>query len=235
MQRLRLIIAMVAVAVVVVGCSSSGTSASGGSSGSSAHQADIDAVVAQVGANGGVVSHKQAVCIAEHSVPHLSAKGLKLARKSKSDITDLSKADQNVIFDGVSACVTTAQLSPSLEQALESGSNKVDAATAKCFVGKVEAAYPKSGELMKVMNNGTESKVADLMTSCLSSGGIRQELLNELTATGSFNSSQASCVVDKLLAEVPASELTGGASSGSLPPDLESKLGAAATACGVSG
>jgi hypothetical protein len=224
------ILAMTATALVVVGCSSS---ASGGSTGSSAHQADIDAVVAQVGATGGVVSHKQAVCIAEHAVPHLSAKGLKQARKSTSDITDLSKPDQNVIFDGVSACVTTADLSPSLEKALESGSNKVDAATAKCFVGKVEKAYPQSGDLMKVMNNGTASKVADLMTSCLSAGGIRQELLNELTATGSFNATQAGCVADKLLAEVPASELAGGGSSGSLPPDLESKLAAAATACGV--
>jgi len=225
-----MILAVVVTAVVVLGCGSSGAASSNGSG---AHQADIDAVVAQVSGNGGVVTHKQAVCIAERSVPHLSAKGLKQARKSTTDITDLSKADQNTIFDGVSACVTTADLSPSLEKALESGSTKVDAATAKCFVGKVENAYPKSGDLMKVMNNGTTSKVADLMTSCLSSGGIKQELQNELTATGSFNASQAGCVADKLLAEVPASELTGAGSSASLPPDLESKLAAAATACGV--
>jgi hypothetical protein len=214
---------LAATLVAAVGC---GSSSAGGSS---AKQADIDAVVSQLSSNGAVISHKQALCIAQRAVPNLSAKGLKVAKKGSSDVSDLSKIDEQAIFDGVSACVTTADLSPSLEKALESGDNKVDAATAKCFVKKVDAAYPKSGDLMKMMNSSSSSKVSQLMSGCMSSGSVKDRLVKDLTGTGSFTTAQATCVVDKLLAEVPASQLTD--TSGSLSADAQSKLTAAATAC----
>src|SRR5664279_3537063 len=94
----------VATMLALVGCGSS----SGGSS--SADPADVAAVARQV-ADGNEFSKTQAQCVAEHATPKLSAKALKSAHQSgSSDVNTLSKADQEVIFASVGACVTTAQM-----------------------------------------------------------------------------------------------------------------------------
>jgi hypothetical protein len=239
--------------LAVAGCGSS----SGGSS--NADPKDVAAVARQV-AEGNEFSKAQAQCVAEHATSKLSAKGLKAARKpGSSDLDTLSKADQEAVFGSVSACVTTAQLVPAFTKSLESGSDKVDAKSAKCASKALVSLYPDAGDMMRDLSSGKTSKFQSAMLKCVTgsagsgsdagsdsgtvsnpasddadSATLKQMLVSEMTDSG-MPSAEANCVADKVLGEVSTADLAQAGSAGSLPADLESKVVSAVGACASAG
>jgi hypothetical protein len=231
----------VATMLAVVGCGGSGGS-------SSADPADVAAVARQVG-DGNDFSKAQARCVAEHATPKLSAKALKSAHKSgSSDLTSLPKADQEVVFTSVSACVSTAQLVPSLTKAFETGTDKIDAKSAKCATKALVALYPDAGDMMRDLSGGKTSKFQKAMLKCVMGGDtsasgsgsgsgssvLRDALVTEMT-NGGMTAAQANCVADKVLAEVPTDDLTKIGSSGTVPADIESEVETAVVSCATGG
>jgi hypothetical protein len=239
--------------VALAGCGSS----SGGSS--NADPKDVAAVARQV-AGGNEFSKAQAQCVAEHATSKLSDKALNSARKSgSSDLDTLSKADQEVVFTSVSACVTTAQLVPAFTKSLESGSDKIDAASAKCASRALVSLYPDAGDMMRDLSTGKTSKFQNAMLKCVTgstgsgsdtssdtgtvsnpasgdadSAALKQMLVSDMTASG-MSAAQADCVADKVLGEVSTADLARAGSAGSLPADLESKVVAAVGTCASAG
>ena len=229
--------------LAVAGCGSS----SGGSS--NADPKDVAAVARQV-ADGNEFSKAQAQCVAEHATSKLSAKALKSAHQGSSDVSTLSKGDQEVIFTSVGACVKTAQMMPALSKAFESGSDKLDSKSAKCAERAVVSVYPNAGDLMRDMNAGKTTKFENAMLKCVMGGNtsasgsgassgsgdsvFKDALIAEMTKGGLTNA-QATCVADKVLAEVPTDDLAKVGTSGSLPADIESKVETAAVSCATGG
>ncbi len=224
MRRLILITGAMVVAAGLVAC--------GSSSASSASQSDINAVAKQLRSDNSPLTDAQANCIAEKAAPKLSSKGLAMAKSSSnSDLSDLSKADQAAVFDSFSSCVTVDQLAAKLETSLESGSDKLDAKTSKCFTDKLAKSYSTSGDLVKAMQSKSESAITDMITSCMSSSGsIRDELVSSLKS-GGMSQTQAECTADKVLSQVSPSDLAKLGSSSSLPSDIENEVEADATQC----
>jgi hypothetical protein len=213
-----LLTALVTVALLTLaGC---GTGASTGNAG----VADTQAVIRQV-TQGNIVNRDQATCIGDRAASKMSPKGLKLSKKLTTDLSDLPAADQTVVFDSYSACVTTAQLTPAITKSLVTGSGAADAASAKCFTTQLKAKYPRSGDL----TSGGTSKLTKAMTKCLPTDQIEQSLITAMVG-GGYTKAQATCVAEKVLTEVPLSKLTG-ATGASLSADVEAKIVAATQAC----
>jgi hypothetical protein len=203
-----------------------------GSSTPTANKADVEAVVASV-TNGSSISRKQATCIAEAAVPKLSPKGLKESKKKASDLSKLSKADQTVIFDSFSSCVTVAQLTPAIAKEFQSGSGKVDDKSEKCYVNALTGNYKSSGDLMRAAVNDS-SKFARTLSKCVSPDAIRQSLIQAMTSGGALTQAQATCAADKILSEVSVSDLEQAGSASKLPSDIQTKIEAAASSCTAS-
>jgi hypothetical protein len=204
-----------------------------GSSTPQANKADVEAVIASV-SRAGNVTRKQATCIAEKAVPHLSKQALVLVRDRSSDPTHLSTPDQKVIYASVSSCITTAQLAPTLAKAVASGDAKLTSSQVKCFTKAAESAYPMSGDLMRDAVEGKLSNLADAIGKCVPTSSIKEEFVKALTTGGGMTKAVAECVAGKVLAEVPLSDLANSA-SGAVPADIESKLVAAASECSNGG
>jgi len=214
-----------AIALMTLGACGNG--ASTGNAGVAATQAVIRQVT-----QGNIVNRDQATCIGDRAASKMSPKGLKLSKKLTTNLSDLPPADQTTIFDSYSACVTTAQLSPAITKSLVTGSGAADAASAKCFTTQLKAKYPRSGDLVRVLTSGGTSGLTRAMTRCLPRDQIEQSLVKAMVA-GGYTTAQATCVAEKVLAEVPLSQLTG-ATGASLPADVEAKIVAATQVCSAS-
>jgi hypothetical protein len=215
----------VAVALAAVGC---GNGAADGNAG----VADTQAVLGKV-AQGNVVTRDQATCIADRATPKLSAQALKLSKKSTVKLADLPAADRTVIFTSYSACVTTAQLAPAVAKALTSGAAGSSATTAKCIASGLRTKYKTSGQLMAVMNSSKAAQLSTVIDACQPADQISQQLIQSMV-NGGYTTTQATCVVQKVLGEVPRSKFDGTAGA-TLPADVKDKIVAATKACSSAG
>ena len=223
MRRMMMIPVFVTALLVVGAC---------GSSTPAANKADVEAVVASV-TNGSSISRSHATCIAEAAVPKLTPKGLKESKKKASDLSKLSKADQKVIFDSFSSCVTVAQLTPAIAKEFQSGAGQVAAKSEKCYVDALTSHYKSSGDLMRAAVNDS-SKFASALSKCVSPDAIRESLIQAMTSGGALTQAQATCAADKILSEVSVSDLEQAGSASKLPADIQSKIEAAAAGCAAS-
>jgi hypothetical protein len=200
-----------------------------GSSTPTANKADVEAVVASV-TNGSSISREHATCIAEAAVPKLSPKGLKESKKKSSDLAKLSKADQTVIFDSFSSCLTVAQITPAIAKEFQSGAGKIPDASERCYEKALTGHYKTSGDLMRAAVNDS-SKFAGTLSKCVSPDAIRQSLIQAMTSGGALTQAQATCAADKILSEVSVSDLEKAGSASTLPSDIQTKIQAAAAGC----
>jgi hypothetical protein len=161
---MRVMAGLLPTMLALAGCGSTADSGAG------AKPADVANVARQFDSDGGGLTKSQAQCVAEKATPKLSSKALAAARKSakSSDISDLSKADQTVLFASVSACVTTAQLAQSLRKALASANDEVDGT---CFSKAIVSAYPHSGDLMRDLNSTKSTEAQKALSKCATSTG----------------------------------------------------------------
>jgi hypothetical protein len=218
---MMLVATTVALALAAIGC---GNGAADGNAG----VADTQAVLGKIGA-GNVVTRDQATCIADRATPKLSATALKLSKKSTAKLADLPAADRTVIYSSYSACVTTAQLAPAVAKALTSGSSSSSATTSKCIASGLRAKYHTSGQLMAVMNSNKAAQLSTVIDACQPADQISEQLIQSMV-NGGYTTAQATCVVQKVLGEVPRSKF-GGTAGATLPADVQNKIVAATKAC----
>jgi hypothetical protein len=213
-------IAVGALLVVLAGC---------GSSGSSAATGDI-AKVAQSVSNGSTITKEQATCVAQKSVPKISAKDRAELEKKSADLTKLTKADQGQVWTAFSACITVAQLAPSIAESVEAPGKKVAAKTADCYKAALGSTYTKSGDVMKALVDHSQTLVKAL-TKCISPTAVKQALVNALSSSDGLTQAQATCVVDKLVGSMSSADLSKLLASGPASADVQAKLQADASAC----
>jgi hypothetical protein len=206
--------------VVLAGC---------GSSGSSAASNDVQAVAASV-SNGSTITKPQALCVAKKAVPNITAKDRTELEKKSADLSKLSKADQTHVWDAFSACITVAQLAPSIAESVETPGKKVSAASAQCYKSALGAGFTKSGDVMAALV-AHSSTLVKALTKCISPTAAKTALVNALSSSAGLTKAQATCVVDKLTASMSASDLSKLLASGPASADLQSKLQTYASAC----
>lgn len=142
-----------------------------------------------------------------------------------------------VSFD---ACVSGTTLAPAITGIFFGelpGSPTPDQSVVSCMAGEIDGS---TGQLISALSSSSDNgdipqQFLDTLDVCVPDDVVAQLFVAELTSDGTFDTTQATCIADRIAPQIPISTLADAGQSDQLPPDVQQLIEDATVACVLGG